>query len=456
MDEVTSITVAQGPVKGIYERSALAGNALPPFFLVLKPFVQDSGPGLECRTRILSVAAGTLSILVFIAVVYLWRQKQRTALLAGALLAINPLHLWYSQEVRGYPLMLLFGLLTLLCFELARQKRKAVWWVLYALASLIAIGMHKTAITFPIACGLWHGWDVIKKKEPWYHLLLHAPAALGSLAVFMLKTYPPLEGYSRSASGLEIGYTFLTFLGGYSFGPSVTDIQSYGPWAAISKHSIQTGILLIALLPVALLCLSKLRRLAASKELQLLVLGIGIVSFASLISGFPYNVRYALPGLLGFLALIAVLACESERPFFARLMLVSLLIIALWADLQWFYSWQYRKGDSRAVAQWLIDNEQAVHSWTVLPGYASVPVEWYLKPSSTVLAKEMPPKEDRTTSFPPVPDVLIIGRRHHLKDPNEVIAAFASAAGGAQTNNAFSGFELYIAAPATNATTRAK
>jgi len=39
IDEVSSVMVAQGPLHGIYERSVLAANSLPTFFLMLKPFV---------------------------------------------------------------------------------------------------------------------------------------------------------------------------------------------------------------------------------------------------------------------------------------------------------------------------------------------------------------------------------------------------------------------------------
>ena len=104
VDEVSAVMAAQGPLKGIYERSALAANSLPTYFLLLKPFVGSSGVNVEFQARLLSAIAGTLSVPVFIGVVYLWRRQRSTSLLAGALLAVNPLHLWYSQEVRGYGL----------------------------------------------------------------------------------------------------------------------------------------------------------------------------------------------------------------------------------------------------------------------------------------------------------------------------------------------------------------
>ena len=125
IDEVSSVMVAQGPLDGIVERSALASNSLPTFFLLLKPFVGNASGEIEFRARLLSMIAGTFSVTLLIGVVYLWRRQRAAALLAGILLAVNPLHLWYSQEVRGYAVMLFFGLLALLCFELAREKLQA-------------------------------------------------------------------------------------------------------------------------------------------------------------------------------------------------------------------------------------------------------------------------------------------------------------------------------------------
>jgi hypothetical protein len=226
----------------------------------------------------------------------------------------------------------------------------------------------------------------------------------------------------------------------------VPDIQSYGPLAAISRHATQTGILLLVILALACVTAFNLRKLISGRETQLLLLGVGVVSVYALFSGFPYNVRYALPALFGFLALAAVLAAESEKPIWARLSVAAVLVVALWADGQWFYNPQYRKDDCRAVADWMAQNKERVHSWTILPEYMNVPVEWYLHANPDILAGKISPTSDRTTTFPPVPDVLILSRLHHLLEPDRLITSYESAAGGAQTNRSFTGFEFYMGA----------
>ena len=445
IDEISSVLIAQTPLNSIYERSAVGSNSLPTYFILLKAFIGNSAADLEFRARLLSVIAGTLSVPLFIAIVYFWRRQRANALLAGALLAINPLHLWYSQEVRGYAVTLFFGLIALLAFELARETRRAGWWVIYAVAGLTAVTAHKTALIFLAACGLWHAWDVLKKRDHMKSLFIHVPIAVITAIVLALKSYPPLEGYGRSTTGLEVGYTFMTFLGGYSFGPSLTDIQSFGPWIALSNHAVETGILIAVLLALFIPVATNFRQLVAQRELQLLILSVGVVSLYALLTPFPYNIRYVLPGLLGFLALAAVLAMDSDKVNWARVSVAGVLIVSLWADGQWFYSWQYRKADSRAVAQWLADQKGSVRSWTVLPTYMKVTLDWYLRPHPDILASSIQPTSDRASTFPPVPDVLILSRRHHLLEHDQTIAAYQAATDRVKTNLTFAGFELYLA-----------
>ncbi len=259
IDEISSITTARAPMNIVYEGSILAANSLPTYFLMIRPLVSGSTEHLEFRARLLSAVAGTLAVPVFIGVVYLWRRQRGTALFAGVLLALNPLHLWYSQETRAYTVMLLFGLLTFLCFELAREKRRPVWWVLYTLSAVMAVALHRTGAIFPAACGLWHLWDVLQRRILWKNLLVHAPIVVAILFALSLKSIPPKEGYGRSASGLEIAYTILTFAGGYSYGPSMTDIQSHGPLVAISRHAIETNILCVVLAALAIVCILNFR-----------------------------------------------------------------------------------------------------------------------------------------------------------------------------------------------------
>ena len=112
-DEVSSIQTAQEPLAKMTKDSGSENVYLPGYFLLLGAVLDDAKQDLEFRARGLSALAGAMSVPLLIGVVFCWRRQWGTALLAGLLLAVNPLHLWYSQEVRGYATMLFFGLLTL-------------------------------------------------------------------------------------------------------------------------------------------------------------------------------------------------------------------------------------------------------------------------------------------------------------------------------------------------------
>lgn len=443
-DEVASVKIAREPLAQITQESGSENVYLPTYFLLLGTVLRETNRHIEFQARWLSALAGGLSVPLLIGVVLWWRRQWITALLAGLLLAVNPLHLWYSQEARAYAVMVFFGLLTLLAYERARRSGRPWWWAAYVVCALGAIALHKTALVFPMICALWHGWEVWRQKGRLRDLAVHVAVLGVACGVLLLRSYPspPVSGRSRSL--LELGYTFMTFVGGYSFGPSITDIQSHGPLGAVSRHLAQVAILVGVLLLVALAYALEFRSLVRGKETGLVVLNLGFVSLATLCMSFPYNVRYTLPGLLGFVALVAALDGGAGRRFVARLAIGCVLLVGVWADAQWFCSPVYRKTDSRALAQWLVANEAHVKSWTVLPAYLSESVEWYLEGHPQILSRNQRSTQDLTTSFPPVPDVLIIGRRHHITEPDQIIAAYRASAGEVRIIRSVAGFELYV------------
>jgi hypothetical protein len=189
------------------------------------------------------------------------------------------------------------------------------------------------------------------------------------------------------------------------------------------------------------------RQLISSKEATLLTTGLGIVIAYSMISGFAFNIRYVLPSLFGFLALLATsISILPDRPRFARLITIAVLGIALWANAQWFYNVRYRKPDARAVAQWLVANRTEVKSWTVFPNYLYPPLYWYLSAFPQDVLQQIPTNLV-ATSFPPAPDVLIIQRRDQIDQPDQLINSYQLTAGNIQTNYSFPGFELYRSDP---------
>jgi len=467
-DEVSSIINARAPLDKISEISATLNNCPPTYFFVLRPIIGESNQRIEFNARLLSALSGSLSIPLFIGVVWFWRKRWDTALVAGLALAVNPLHIWYSQEVRAYALMLLFGLGALLSFELAFSGRRSIWWLMYFIFALAAMGTHKTGLAFALFCAARQGLDFVRRRQNLIAFCTHLVVLLAAGILLSLRTYPPTKEYGRPSSVLEMAYTAMTFVGGYSFGPSLTDIQSHGPVAAVSRHLAQVVILGVVLALFGIAYLRWFRVAFLSNENGLLSLGVGLVIVGSIVSHFPFNVRYALPALFGFLGLLATLVTrcgkgskdvansecgtlpERQRenrkvlPWFGFLLGCAVLIISLWSDVQWYFGKNYRKGDSRAVAQWLAEHQNEIKSWTVLPEYLAISIQWYLEPYPELRSHCLPPKEPQFTSFPPVPDVLVLGRRHHVPQAEQIINSYNLAAPRIETVRTFAGFELYV------------
>ena len=53
---------------------------------------------------------------------------RRAALVAAALVAVNPLFVWYSQEARAYALFVLMAAVAMLCFLRAEREPTPPAW----------------------------------------------------------------------------------------------------------------------------------------------------------------------------------------------------------------------------------------------------------------------------------------------------------------------------------------
>jgi uncharacterized membrane protein len=108
LDEAASVVIASLPIKTLF--ASLAGDFHPPlYYLLLKPWLSIAGQ-TEWLLRSPGILIGTLTIP---ALYYLVKQtKLKVATLAALLLALNPLHIYYSGELRMYALSALLAVLT--------------------------------------------------------------------------------------------------------------------------------------------------------------------------------------------------------------------------------------------------------------------------------------------------------------------------------------------------------
>ena len=111
-----------------------------PYYLLLRGWSAVLGDS-EAGYRSLSALAATLTVPLVGLVA--WRGAGRQAgMVAAALAALNPLHIYYAHEARAYALwMLALTVMLGLLLEAARRER-ARWWIAYGLVALFALPLH--------------------------------------------------------------------------------------------------------------------------------------------------------------------------------------------------------------------------------------------------------------------------------------------------------------------------
>ena len=95
--------------------------------------------------------------------------NRRAGLIAAALVAVNPMLIWYSQEARSYALLVFFCAVSLLFFVRALDSRRTSDLSLWALASALAICSHYFAF---FAVGIEAVWLLVALRSrrlapPW-------------------------------------------------------------------------------------------------------------------------------------------------------------------------------------------------------------------------------------------------------------------------------------------------
>ncbi|MGD8623124.1 MAG: glycosyltransferase family 39 protein, partial [Anaerolineae bacterium] len=133
-DEGWSLYFATTDLGTMLQRTAV--DIHPPFYyLLLHLWTRLLGPGVV-SVRLLSVLIGTATV-PLLAAVGRRLLGSAGALLAAALLAISPFHIYYAQEIRMYGLVTLLGLAA--TYFALRRPWAARSWLGYVLAATAAL-----------------------------------------------------------------------------------------------------------------------------------------------------------------------------------------------------------------------------------------------------------------------------------------------------------------------------
>jgi mannosyltransferase len=129
----------------------------PPLWYVLEwAFTRVLGTG-AVALRLLSALAGiaTVPVAWMIGRELQGPPTRRAAIATAALVAVNPLFVWYSQEARAYGLFVLCASLALLCFLRALRDPSTRHLAAFAITASLALLSHYFAVFLLIPMVLW-------------------------------------------------------------------------------------------------------------------------------------------------------------------------------------------------------------------------------------------------------------------------------------------------------------
>lgn len=337
----------------------------PPFYFFLLHSLRALAGESIFALRFLGVLAGAASVALLFQVTRLLFDR-RVAFAAALLLAISPLHVWQSQDMRNYSLLILLNLLSvygLYRFMLSgrgwRDWRRVKWIVVWAISGLVAIYTHYFGF-FVLAYGmlvlLWGIARQVGRRVPRRLLFV----GLG-LLLLLLPIIP--VALARFRAGQQVDFVFV--------GPNVLLTHALSAFSL----GIVPGILapwwrvlpavVLAVLGVAAFWLAR-RRISLALVLGYLFVPLGILALLSYINPLYNGPRHLLIGLPPFLILVAAGAVGLPRGWprplrGGALLLGGLLLVSQgqWLAVQ-FHDPALIKDDVRGAAAYLED--------VVLPG----------------------------------------------------------------------------------------
>jgi len=177
LDEATSASVVKDfKLLDIITKFA-PGDFHPPFYYLSLKMWSSIFPffGNEISLRMFSVLLGVLSV-YFLYKIGKLMIDEKFGLVVSLLLAISPLHLYYSQEARMYVMETFFVILCFYYYLTNINKEKIVNWVLLSL-SLVLLGFTDYLPLCIIPVFFIHSF-LTKRKKEWYLSLLFSMAPL--------------------------------------------------------------------------------------------------------------------------------------------------------------------------------------------------------------------------------------------------------------------------------------
>lgn len=380
MDEIAELGIAAAGIRDIVD---VADGFPPSYHFLLRGWLGIFGA--DSAARWLSVLFGVLTIPV------IWNLGRDVggrgvAAWSATLLALAPLHNWFSREARAYSLYVLVAALAMWLFFRALDRNGRADWLAFAVVAVCGVYVHYffpvlLAVSVLVLALEYRRLDS-RKRAVWAYIGI----GLASLPVlYLVQTDFAFQAGDTRQTPFDLGalaFTYLSVVTGFTIGPSLRELHTMG------LRDAAAGIL-VWIPPIAvgvgLLAVAGFRALRRSKwKVRLLLFVVGpvlITGGLAALGGIGYRVRYVSWVLIPILVWLAAGIDWGRRRWTTRLALALLLFVMTVSLLNRRTNDRYREEDSRALAEYLVSLPGESRSVFVAADYMVDPVGHYLPPA---------------------------------------------------------------------------
>ena len=362
LDEASTLTFARQSLIGIWESTA-GGEFNPPLFYWLEHGMLLFGES-EFVLRLLPALLGALTIPVVYFIGKEFRDRN-VGLIAAALLAFSPFHIFYSQEARAYAPMLFFFSLALLFYMRASRSNGIRSWLLFGVFSAVAFWMHFYAIV-PVAVLILHALvtrageirrDLRSAKNPALGLvtfiIVALPLLIVTVGLFFIRTS---SAPSFGLQGISVVHQTLQQISGFSDLVMVLFLILFLLGVAVTWREDRDGALLLVFMMVLPLAASLILSSAMPMIPRYLIYLLPVY-FVGIASAYP--ALYALVRDRRAVYLVVIAAAVISLPFLAT------------------YYTTPQKNDWRGFSAELAGMTGEGDLVVVLPPYMAQPLDYY-------------------------------------------------------------------------------
>jgi len=401
LDEAFSHLFARLPLDVAWQAMTVDAVHPPLYYFLLRPWLALAGES-EFALRFPSAMAGVLTVALALRIGRAWFSA-RVGLWSAILLAVNPFHVWYSQEARMYSLLGLLSLATLVAFARAlHTHRMYVWFALIAI-SAVAYVIHYFALFLPLIEFVF----LLATFRQNYQILMRWARAQ---VIAALPTALWLIWLYSTAGG--------TFGIGWIPQPHAEDLlRTLWSFGMAYDGRANWLVVIVVLIWYGLLAMGVLRGRGEGEARALLALALALPLLTTFLLSLrrpTYVDRFFIGGLPAFL-LLATAGLERLPRLGRWIVILILLSVGLWGVARFRLDAVFAKEGWREAATWIQAREQPGDALTLRQFQHVVPMRYYyrgaLELKAVTLNEHTTPMEELAAGHTRL--WLIARARHH-------------------------------------------